>query len=846
MPNGWKKPLSSILLTVLLLAACGESDPTGESRGGKSAGLVVDYPLDESVFPPDFTPPTFLWHDDSPNVDLWRIDIEFSDGSQALSVSTDGPPLAKGEIDPDAIGPTNSLYEGTPYQQSAHSFPVPEDLWAEIQSRTVESPATVRISGVAVGDPATSLSGAAIRLTTSRDPVGAPIFYRDVPLMAGVGKNGVIAPLDPKALPRIKWRLRDLSKPRSKVLLTGLPVCANCHSFSQDGSTLGMDVDGPTGDKGAYAMTPLKRETVVAHEDVITWNSFEDKPEGSRTIGFLSRVSPDGKIAISTVNEALYVNNFTDYKFLQVFYPTRGILAWTAKESGEIKALPGADDPEYVHCNAVWFPDGKNLIFLRAKAMDPYAEGHEGAKFAGDPNETPIKFDLYRMPFNDGKGGTPEPLEGASENGMSNTFPKISPDGKWVVFTQCANGLLMRPDGRLWIVPAEGGTAREMRCNTPLMNSWHSFSPNGRWLVFSSKSNTPYTQLFLTHIDEDGNDTPAILIPHSTASNRASNIPEFVNRAYPDFNTIDMPAVDHHRHHEEGQALAKEGRYEEAAACFERALEKEHDFVRASAELGRALLEMNRLDEARARLNQTLEMDPDSAMVYVNLGILSIREGDPAKAISLLEKAIELEPGYHMAYFNLGVLLQDLGRLKEALPYFKTAARLEPSDTDGRNGLGWVLQLLGQWDAAILEYRAALEYDPSHLDARVNLLNALQALGRHEEKQAALKLLVASNPLDSALRLNLAWDLATHANAALRNGARAVKLAEACRKNPGELPEILILDVLAAAYAEAGRFQEAVKTGERALALEKAGQVSPLQGLDSRVGLYRKGQAFRQ
>ncbi len=70
-----------------------------------------------------------------------------------------------------------------------------------------------------------------------------------------------------------------------------------------------------------------------------------------------------------------------------------------------------------------------------------------------------------------------------------------------------------------------------MRCNTPLMNSWHSFSPNGRWMVFSSKSRSPYTQMFLTHLDENGNDTPPILIENSTAANRAVNIPEFVNIA---------------------------------------------------------------------------------------------------------------------------------------------------------------------------------------------------------------------------------------------------------------------------------------------------------------------------
>ena len=87
----------------------------------------------------------------------------------------------------------------------------------------------------------------------------------------------------------------------------------------------------------------------------------------------------------------------------------------------------------------------------------------------------------------------------------------------------------MRPDSELYIVPVQGGTARRMRCNTALMNSWHSFSPNGRWLVFSSKSRSPYTQMYLTHIDEQGMDTPAILIENSTASNRAVNIPEFVN-----------------------------------------------------------------------------------------------------------------------------------------------------------------------------------------------------------------------------------------------------------------------------------------------------------------------------
>ena len=136
-----------------------------------------------------------------------------------------------------------------------------------------------------------------------------------------------------------------------------------------------------------------------------------------------------------------------------------------------MKALPGADDPEYVHTNGVWSPDGKTIVFSRAPARDPYVEGQEYAEYPNDPKEPVVQYDLYRMPFNDGKGGEPVPIEGASANGMSNTFPKVSPDGKWIVYTKCKNGQLMRPDGRLWIVPFEGGEAREMACNTSRMVS---------------------------------------------------------------------------------------------------------------------------------------------------------------------------------------------------------------------------------------------------------------------------------------------------------------------------------------------------------------------------------------
>jgi hypothetical protein len=346
------------------------------------------------------------------------------------------------------------------------------------------------------------------------------------------------------------------------------------------------------------------------------------------------------------VNESLYVQNFWNYKFNQVFYPTRGILAVYTRETGTITALPGADDPAYVHCDTVFTPDGRSIVFARAAARDSYIPGKPLATFAGDPNETPIQYGLYRMPFEDGRGGTPLAIAGASDNGMSNSFPKVSPDGRFIVFVQAKNGQLMRPDSKLYLVPIEGGRPRLMRCNQPLMNSWHSFSPNGRWMVFSSKGNTPYTQMFLTHIDEEGNDSPAVLVENSTASNRAVNLPEFVNVPYDDFTGIDVPAVDHTRHFNRGTDLALKGKHEEAIREFETALHTEPNDWKTSEwriheSLSKSLLLLGRKDEALREITESLRLNPYNAEMHANLANFLFQSGETERAIQPRHHAAE-------------------------------------------------------------------------------------------------------------------------------------------------------------------------------------------------------------
>jgi len=121
---------------------------------------------------------------------------------------------------------------------------------------------------------------------------------------------------------------------------------------------------------------------VNRNEDVIAWSSFRGKLGSQAREGFMSQVSPDGRYVMTTVKppgtenqDLYYVANFTDYRFLQVFYPTRGILVWYDRETREVHPLPGADDPRYAHANAVWSPDGKFLVFARAAAKEAYPAG---------------------------------------------------------------------------------------------------------------------------------------------------------------------------------------------------------------------------------------------------------------------------------------------------------------------------------------------------------------------------------------------------------------------------------------------------------------------------------------
>ena len=297
-----------------------------------------------------------------------------------------------------------------------------------------------------------------------------------------------------------------------------------------------MDIDYRN-DKGAYVLTPTREKIELAEDDFITWNDFPEK-DGNTNMGLFSKVSPDGNYVVSTVHEKNFMALMNDLDFSQLFFTFGGIIAYYSRSSQKFQPLPGADDPTCVQTSPAWSPDGNYVVFSRAKANKRLLELIDNYRPADiSPNtriddlnaKYQIQYDLYKVAFNHGKGGIPEPIKGASKNGMSNYCARYSPDGNWIVFNQSKTGLLLQPDSQLFIIPAEGGIARKMICNKDIMNSWHSWSPNSRWLVFTSKINTPFTELFLTHIDKKGNDSPPVLLSRLNSEKFAANIPEFIN-----------------------------------------------------------------------------------------------------------------------------------------------------------------------------------------------------------------------------------------------------------------------------------------------------------------------------
>jgi Flp pilus assembly protein TadD len=260
-----------------------------------------------------------------------------------------------------------------------------------------------------------------------------------------------------------------------------------------------------------------------------------------------------------------------------------------------------------------------------------------------------------------------------------------------------------------------------------------------------------------------------------------------------------------------GTIAAARGDVPRALELYRRVIEIEPDVAEAHFNLGLNLYEQGELELAERHLRRAIELRDDHLPARIRLAMTLRRTGRTEEAETLLRDLRERRPGDAGVHFELGMLLATTGRLPAAIESFETATRLEPNNASAHEFLAQSLMIAGRAAEARTHFERALELDPERPD----------------------------------LAGKLAWLLATASDPEVRDGSLAVRLAEeACRRTDRKVPELL--DALAAAYAEQGRYDRAVRVADEAAALAGArGDGALRDSILGRRRIYADGRPFR-
>ncbi len=309
---------------------------------------------------------------------------------------------------------------------------------------------------------------------------------------------------------------------------------------------------------------------------------------------------------------------------------------------------------------------------------------------------------------------------------------------------------------------------------------------------------------------------------------------------------VEIDPSDNSAYSNLGNVFWQQGKAVEAVAEYQKVLQTDPHDTRTINNLGTILGEQGRLAEAVDVLQKALQIDPNDPVAHYNLANVFVRQGKAFDAIAQYHAALELRPNYVKVHNNLGSLLAQEGRLAEAIAHFRTAAEIQPGDTAAYYNLGRALEQRGSEGEAAANYQKAVEVDPHHAEAHYHLGVVLRRQGRFAEALAQWRETIRLRPGAIVCLKTAAWVLATNPDASVRNGAEAVELAQrAARLSRDGDPAIP--DTLAAAYAEAGQFPEAIRAAQQALDLAKSQHNSALvDTIAARIKLYRAGAPFRE
>jgi serine/threonine-protein kinase len=201
-----------------------------------------------------------------------------------------------------------------------------------------------------------------------------------------------------------------------------------------------------------------------------------------------------------------------------------------------------------------------------------------------------------------------------------------------------------------------------------------------------------------------------------------------------------------------------------------------------------------------------------------------------------------LKPDHANAWFNRGEILYDLGRMEEAIADYTESIRLNPEDAGAHTSRAHSYLRSGQADAALADYNKAIELAPTNADMMANRGDALQGLGKWLDAAADFNAAIKLDPESPRVLQSAAWLMATCPDPEVRNAQLAVQAAEKAAQRSGK-SDPRVLDTLAAAYANANRFPEAVAQVTAAIQQAPADQAARMK---KRLELYQQKKPYRQ
>lgn len=309
---------------------------------------------------------------------------------------------------------------------------------------------------------------------------------------------------------------------------------------------------------------------------------------------------------------------------------------------------------------------------------------------------------------------------------------------------------------------------------------------------------------------------------------------------------IELDPEDAATYEEQARVLALLKRFDEALVSVDKASQLNPGSVMAITVRAEIHAEMGNLDAALHDLNQALAMRPGNPFVLLLRANLYKEMKKPEAALADIERALRRKPDLEQARRLRWSVLIGQRKLDQVISEMEGHLRKNPDDQEMRIQLAMICTAEHQPQKAIEIYSKILASDADNLDALQGRGNALLGIGKHAEAIADLNKATEIEADDSGTLNNLAWVLATSPEEPLRDGRRAIELAtKACELT--EFKQAHIVSTLAAAYAETGDFDTAVKWSKKALKLAD-GSVEPevRQSLEKELKSYQERKPWRE